>query len=88
MNRRHEQQIEQMGTKAKQIEEQLTTKIKEMEYLLVQSNKKIEEVEAACEFKSHMWNKRENMFQSYVDKQILHVKVCFFFSFHTFFCFI
>jgi kinesin family member C2/C3 len=49
MNRTHEHQIEQIETKAKQMEEQFSTKVKEMEYLLLQSNKKIEEVEAASE---------------------------------------
>jgi hypothetical protein len=48
-----------------------------MEYLLLQSNKKIEEVEATSELKSQMWNKRENIFQSYLDNQILHIKVHF-----------
>jgi kinesin family member C2/C3 len=77
MNRTHEQQIEQIETKAKQIEEHFASKIKEMEYLLLQSNKKIQEVEAASELKSQMWDKRENIFQSYMDNQILHVKVHF-----------
>ncbi|GJN14976.1 hypothetical protein PR202_gb01859 [Eleusine coracana subsp. coracana] len=74
MNKTYKQQIEQIETKAKQMEEQLTTKVKEMEHLLLQSNKKIEEVEAASELKSQLWNKRENIFQSYMDNQILHVK--------------
>jgi kinesin family member C2/C3 len=77
MNRTHEQQIEQIETKAKQMEEQFSSKVKEMEYLLLQSNKKIEEVEAASELKSQMWKKRENIFQGYMDNQILHVKVHF-----------
>ena len=67
--------MEQSERKAKQMEEQFTTKVKEMEFLLLQSNKKIEEVEVAYEQKSELWNKKENIFQSYIDNQQLHVKV-------------
>ncbi|XP_062231921.1 kinesin-like protein KIN-14K [Phragmites australis] len=73
-NRMHEHKLEQIERKAKQMEEQLTTKVKEVEYLLLQSNKKIEEVEAVSELKSQLWNKKENIFQSYMDNQQLHVK--------------
>uniref|UniRef100_A0A0A9AR00 Kinesin motor domain-containing protein n=1 Tax=Arundo donax TaxID=35708 RepID=A0A0A9AR00_ARUDO len=74
MNRMHEQQLEEIERKTKQMEEQLTTKVKEVEYLLLQSNKKIEEVEAVSELKSQLWNKKENIFQSYMENQQLHVK--------------
>ncbi|TKW26290.1 hypothetical protein SEVIR_3G178700v4 [Setaria viridis] len=74
MNRMHEEQLEKIERKAKQMEEQLTTKVKEVEYLLLQSNKKIEEVEAASKLKSQLWDKKENIFQSYMDNQQLYVK--------------
>ncbi|XP_062181260.1 kinesin-like protein KIN-14K isoform X2 [Phragmites australis] len=74
MSRMHEQQLEKIERKAKQMEEQLTNKVKEVEYLLLQSNKKIEEVESVSELKSQLWNKKENIFQSYMDNQQLHVK--------------
>ncbi|CAN6341345.1 unnamed protein product [Urochloa humidicola] len=74
MNRMHKEQLEQIERKAKQMEEQLTTKVKEVEYLLLQSNKKIEEVEAASKLKSQLWDKKENIFQSYMDHQQLYIK--------------
>lgn len=74
MNRMHEQQLEHIERKAKQTEEQLTTKVKEVEYLLLQSKMKIEEVEAASKLKSQLWDKKENIFQSYMNNQQLYIK--------------
>ncbi|CAN6327561.1 unnamed protein product [Urochloa humidicola] len=74
MNRIHKEQLEKIERKAKQMEEQLTTKVKEVEYLLLQSNKKIEEVEVASKLKSQLWDKKENIFQSYIDHQQLYIK--------------
>lgn len=76
MNRLHEQQLEQIGRKAKEMEEQLTTRVKEVEYLLLQSNKKVEELEIASRLKSQLWDQKENIFQSYMDNQQLVIKVC------------
>jgi kinesin family protein C2/C3 len=76
MNKMHEEQLERHEIKAKQMEEQLTTKVKETEYLLLQSNKKIEEVEVASRLKSQLWDRKENLFQNYMDNQQLYVKVC------------
>jgi len=76
MNRMHKEHLEQIERKAKQMEEQFTTKVKEVEYLLLQSNKKVEEVEAASKLKSQLWDKKELIFQSYMDNQHFHIKVC------------
>ncbi len=76
MTSMHEQQLQKIELTAKQMEEHLTTKIKEVESLLVQSNKKIEEVEAASLLKSQLWNKKEGIFQKYMNSQQLYVKVC------------
>ena len=76
MNRMHKEHLEQIERKAKQMEEQFTTKVKEVEYLLLQSNKKVEEVEAASKLKSQLWDKKEHTFQSYMDNQHFHIKVC------------
>uniref|UniRef100_A0A0D3G9W7 Kinesin motor domain-containing protein n=1 Tax=Oryza barthii TaxID=65489 RepID=A0A0D3G9W7_9ORYZ len=74
MTSMHEQQLQKIELTAKQMEEHLTTKIKEVESLLVQSNKKIEEVEAASLLKSQLWNKKEGIFQKYMNSQQLYVK--------------
>ncbi|XP_039800202.1 kinesin-like protein KIN-14K [Panicum virgatum] len=74
MNRMHKEHLEQIERKAKQMEEQFTTKVKEVEYLLLQSNKKVEEVEAASKLKSQLWDKKEHIFQSYMDNQHFHIK--------------
>ncbi|KAL6618911.1 hypothetical protein ACP70R_034050 [Stipagrostis hirtigluma subsp. patula] len=74
MTKMHEEQLEQIERKAKQMEEQLSIKVNEVEYLLEQSNKKIKEVEAASELNSQLWNKKENIFQSYMGSQQLHLK--------------
>jgi hypothetical protein len=71
------EQLERDERKAKQMEEQLTTEVEEVNYLLLQLNKKIEEVEAASRLKSHLWDKKENISQNYMDNQQLYVKVCF-----------
>lgn len=76
MGRMHEQQLKQIEKRAKETEEQLATKIKEVEYLLLQSKKKVEEVEATSRVKSQLWDKKENIFQSYMDNQQLCIKVC------------
>uniref|UniRef100_A0A0E0HKP6 OsHP1 n=1 Tax=Oryza nivara TaxID=4536 RepID=A0A0E0HKP6_ORYNI len=74
MTSMHEQQLQKIELTAKQMEEHLTTKIKEVESLLVQSNKKIEEVEVASLLKSQLWNKKEGIFQKYMNSQQLYVK--------------
>uniref|UniRef100_A0A0E0L4S6 Kinesin motor domain-containing protein n=1 Tax=Oryza punctata TaxID=4537 RepID=A0A0E0L4S6_ORYPU len=74
MTSMHEQQLQKIEMNTKQMEEHLTTKIKEVESLLVQSNKKIEEVEAASQLKSQLWNKKESIFQKYMNSQQLYVK--------------
>uniref|UniRef100_J3M901 Kinesin motor domain-containing protein n=1 Tax=Oryza brachyantha TaxID=4533 RepID=J3M901_ORYBR len=74
MTSMHEQQLQKIEINAKQMEEHLATKIKEVEFLLGQSNKKIEEVEAASQLKSQLWNKKEGIFQNYINSQQLYVK--------------
>ena len=78
MNRLHEQQLDQFEAKTKQMEDQLTSKVKEFELHVVHSNRKIEEIETASQLKSQLWNKKENIFQNYMNSQQLHVKVCLF----------
>ncbi|KAM0879142.1 hypothetical protein ACQ4PT_034458 [Festuca glaucescens] len=74
MNRLHEQQLGQFEVKTKQMEDQLTSKVKEFELHVVQSNRKIEEIETASKLKSQLWNKKENIFQNYMNSQQLNVK--------------
>lgn len=76
MKRMHEEQLEKIERKTREMEEQLTSKVKEVEYLLLQSNKKVEDVEAASKLKSQLWDKKKNIFQSYMDNQQLYIKVC------------
>ncbi|XP_047094904.1 kinesin-like protein KIN-14K isoform X2 [Lolium rigidum] len=74
MNRLYEQQLGQFEVKTKQMEDQLTSKVKEFELHVVQSNRKIEEIETASKLKSQLWNKKENIFQNYMNSQQLNVK--------------
>ncbi|KAK1699239.1 hypothetical protein QYE76_015936 [Lolium multiflorum] len=74
MNRLHEQQLGQFEVKTKQMEDQLTSTVKEFELHVVQSNRKIEEIETASKLKSQLWNKKENIFQNYMNSQQLNVK--------------
>ena len=76
VNRLHEQQLDQFAVKIKQMEDQLTSKVKEFELHVVHSNRKIEEIETASQLKSQLWNKKENIFQNYMNSQQLYVKVC------------
>uniref|UniRef100_A0A0D9WIT2 Kinesin motor domain-containing protein n=1 Tax=Leersia perrieri TaxID=77586 RepID=A0A0D9WIT2_9ORYZ len=70
----HGKQLQKTEENARKMEEHLTSKIKEVESLLMHSNKKIEEVEAASQLKSQMWNKKEGIFQNYMNTQQLYVK--------------
>uniref|UniRef100_A0ACD5TEY3 Uncharacterized protein n=1 Tax=Avena sativa TaxID=4498 RepID=A0ACD5TEY3_AVESA len=74
MHRLHERQLGQFKVKTKQMEDQLTSKVKEFELHVVQSNRKIEEIKTASELKSQLWNKKENIFQNYMNSQQLNVK--------------
>ncbi|XP_071680991.1 kinesin-like protein KIN-14K isoform X2 [Lolium perenne] len=74
MNRLYEQQLGQFEVKTKEMEDQLTSKVKEFELHVVQSNRKIEEIETASKLKSQLWNKKENIFQNYMNSQQLNVK--------------
>ncbi|KAG8067962.1 hypothetical protein GUJ93_ZPchr0005g14760 [Zizania palustris] len=74
MTSMHEEQLKKIEINAKQMEEYLTAKIKEVDSLLVQSNKKIKEVEATSQLKSQLWNKKEGIFQNYMNSQQLYVK--------------
>ncbi|KAL5230965.1 hypothetical protein ABZP36_029741 [Zizania latifolia] len=69
-----EEQLKKVEINAKQMEEHLTIKIKEVESLLVQSNKKIEEVQATSQLKSQLCSKKEGIFQNYMNSQQLYVK--------------
>uniref|UniRef100_A0ACD5W3Y6 Uncharacterized protein n=1 Tax=Avena sativa TaxID=4498 RepID=A0ACD5W3Y6_AVESA len=74
MSRMFEEYREQMEAKTSQMEEHLTLRAKEAEFLLMQSQKRVEEVEAASELKSQLWSKKTNTFQSYLDNQKLSIK--------------
>ncbi|CAL4961463.1 unnamed protein product [Urochloa decumbens] len=74
LSRMHEQYRERMETEARQMEEHLTSRIKEAEFLLMQSKKKVEEIESASQLKSQLWNRKANIFQSFMDNQKMSIK--------------
>ncbi|XP_072963056.1 kinesin-like protein KIN-14K [Typha angustifolia] len=73
-NKMYEHRCGQIESKAKDTETHLTKKIKEFEFLLAESTKKIEEIEAASELELQSWNKKEHIFQNFIDNQLYSVK--------------
>ncbi|KAF3335061.1 Kinesin KP1 [Carex littledalei] len=70
----HEDQRKQLETKAKELETSLTGRIRELEFLLGNSRKRVGDLETASELKLQIWNRRENIYQRFVDNQLYSAK--------------
>jgi kinesin family member C2/C3 len=74
-NKLHEDQRKQLETKAKEMETGLTGRMREFEFLLDNSRRKIGDLETASELKSQIWNRRESIYQRFMDNQLYSAEV-------------
>ncbi|KAJ3670967.1 hypothetical protein LUZ60_008393 [Juncus effusus] len=63
-------QFKQLEMKSNELERKLTGRIKELEGLLEDSRRKVREIERESEMRLVSWNKRENVYQNFVDHQV------------------
>ncbi|KAF8380237.1 hypothetical protein HHK36_027719 [Tetracentron sinense] len=65
----YEERCLQLETHAKEAKVELDERLKELECLLTDSTKKVKELESFSESKCQSWNKKENIYQSFMDFQ-------------------
>ncbi|EOA33281.1 hypothetical protein CARUB_v10019703mg [Capsella rubella] len=63
----HENQCLDLEAKAQQTREELEKKLKDAELHVVDSSRKVKELEKLCQSKSQRWEKKECMYQKFID---------------------